>query len=69
MSKKLVPRDKGRVSQAAKRPAKAPVKTQPGSARRSNPGPANRARNAKAAPQKGGIAGFFQRLFGRFRRA
>jgi hypothetical protein len=70
MSKKLVPRDKSRVAHAAKRevkaPAKAPAKAQPRA--RHNQSAPNRARSVKAAPQKTGIAGFFQRLFGRFRK-
>ncbi|GEM_PF-5123910 len=71
MSKKVIPRDKSRVAHAAKQQpraaAKAPARSQQRS-RQTNQGAPNRARRAKAAPQKRGIAGFFERLFARFRR-
>ncbi len=70
MSKKVIPRDKSRVAQAAKQQHKT-AKAIAGDrqrARQTGQGPTNRPRSAKAAPQKGGIAGFFQRLFARFKK-
>lgn len=65
MAKKVIPRDKSRVEHAAKHARKAPAK-----AKAAAPRPANRKRRsgARSAPQKTGIAGFFQRLFTRFKR-
>lgn len=72
MSKKVIPRDKSRVAHAAKQQpkatAKAPAHSSQQRARQTHQGAPNRARSAKAAPQKSGIAGFFQRLFSRFKR-
>ena len=66
MAKKVIPRDKHRVEQAVKHGTKVPPK-----AKAVAPRAANRPHRSafKAAPaQKSGIAGFFQRLFGRFKR-
>ncbi len=68
MAKKVIPRDKGRVEHAAKQGAVKKPKAQ--TPRRAQQQAVSRSRRSGrvATAQKGGIAGFFQRLFGRFRR-
>jgi hypothetical protein len=68
MAKKVLPRDKSRVEHAARRGAKKQGKAFGLRRAPQQAANRNRRRSTRAAPQKAGIAGFVQRLLGRFRR-
>jgi hypothetical protein len=68
MAKKVIPRDKSRVEHAARQGAKKQGKAFGLRRAPQQAANRNRRRSTRAAPPKTGIAGFFQRLLGRFRR-